>query len=125
MHDVPQMLGNLRNQNFAISGGYVFDGGRKIYIRSLGKPDEAAPYIVWSLLAATPENNLTRRPPADRESISVDVFARDEQELVTLTAAARNALEPHGHVMTMQSLGMEASTGLWRMNFDIDWFYHR
>ncbi len=35
--DVSQMLGNLRNQNFAISGGYVVDGGRKIYIRSLGK----------------------------------------------------------------------------------------
>ena len=35
--DVTAMLGNLRNQNFAISGGYVFDGGRKIYVRSLGK----------------------------------------------------------------------------------------
>ena len=35
--DVSQMLTNLRNQNFAISGGYIFDGGRKIYVRSLGK----------------------------------------------------------------------------------------
>jgi HAE1 family hydrophobic/amphiphilic exporter-1 len=35
--DVGAMLTNLRNQNFAISGGYVFDGGRKIYVRSLGK----------------------------------------------------------------------------------------
>lgn len=35
--DVGAMLGLLRNQNFAISGGYVFDGGRKIYVRSMGK----------------------------------------------------------------------------------------
>jgi hydrophobic/amphiphilic exporter-1 (mainly G- bacteria), HAE1 family len=35
--DVGQMLTTLRNQNFAISGGYVYEGGRKIYVRSLGK----------------------------------------------------------------------------------------
>jgi HAE1 family hydrophobic/amphiphilic exporter-1 len=35
--DVATMLGTLRNQNFAISGGYVIDGGRKIYVRSMGR----------------------------------------------------------------------------------------
>jgi len=35
--DVGTMLGTLRNQNFAISGGYVIDGGRKIYVRSMGR----------------------------------------------------------------------------------------
>lgn len=35
--DVGAMLGLLRNQNFAISGGYVMDGGRKIYVRSMGR----------------------------------------------------------------------------------------
>jgi HAE1 family hydrophobic/amphiphilic exporter-1 len=35
--DVAAMLGTLRNQNFAISGGYVIDGGRKIYVRSMGR----------------------------------------------------------------------------------------
>ena len=88
-------------------------------------PNATAPYIVWRLLTATPENNLSHRPRADRESISVDVFARTERERQDLTVAARNALEPHGVVMTVQSLGQETDTGLWRMNFDIDWFYHR
>src|SRR5687768_7556399 len=35
--DVPQMIGTLRNQNFSLSGGYVFESGKKIYVRSLGK----------------------------------------------------------------------------------------
>ena len=35
--DVGTMLGTLRYQNFAISGGYVIDGGRKIYVRSMGR----------------------------------------------------------------------------------------
>jgi HAE1 family hydrophobic/amphiphilic exporter-1 len=35
--DVTAMLGALRSQNVAISGGYVFEAGRKIYVRSLGR----------------------------------------------------------------------------------------
>jgi HAE1 family hydrophobic/amphiphilic exporter-1 len=35
--DVSAMINNLRNQNFSLSGGYVFEGGRKIYVRSMGK----------------------------------------------------------------------------------------
>ncbi len=35
--DVPKMLAALRSQNVAISGGYVYEAGRKIYVRSLGR----------------------------------------------------------------------------------------
>ena len=46
--------------------------------QDVGNPDEGAPYIVWGLLSATPEMTTQRRAPADRCSISIDVFARDE-----------------------------------------------
>ena len=78
-----------------------------------------APYIVWSVLAGVPENNLSDLPPGDRWSVSVDVFARTAQESDTLTFAARDAMEAIGHVLTMQSLGRE-STGLWRTTMDAD-----
>jgi HAE1 family hydrophobic/amphiphilic exporter-1 len=35
--EVPQMINVLRGQNFSLSGGYVFEGGKKIYVRSLGR----------------------------------------------------------------------------------------
>lgn len=35
--DVPVMLSALRAQNIAVSGGYVQEAGRKIYVRSLGR----------------------------------------------------------------------------------------
>ncbi len=35
--DVAAMLNNLRTQNFALSGGYVIEGGQKIFVRSMGK----------------------------------------------------------------------------------------
>lgn len=93
--------------------------------QDVGNPDEGAPYIVWRLLASVPEMTTMRRAPADRCSISVDVFARDEAERETLTKAAREALEPHGHILTVQSLGKDADTRLWRMTFDMDWFITR
>lgn len=93
--------------------------------QDVGNPDEGAPYIVWGLLSATPELTTQRRAPADRCSISVDVFARDESEREALTAAARHALEPHGHILTIQSLGKDTETRLWRMTFDMDWFITR
>lgn len=93
--------------------------------QDVGNPDEGAPYIVWRLLTATPELTTQRRAPADRCSISVDVFASNEDERETLTKAARDALEPHGHILTIQSLGKDADTRLWRMTFDMDWFIAR
>ena len=35
--DVTAMTSALRSQNLALSGGYVIEGGRKIYVRSLGR----------------------------------------------------------------------------------------
>lgn len=93
--------------------------------QDVGNPDEGAPYIVWRLLSAVPEMTTQRRAPADRCSISIDVFARDEEEREALTAAARHALEPHGPILTIQSLGKDTETRLWRMTFDMDWFINR
>ncbi|MEO5960491.1 MAG: efflux RND transporter permease subunit [Opitutaceae bacterium] len=39
--DPGQMLATLRGQNFTQSGGYVFDAGKKIYIRSLSRFESA------------------------------------------------------------------------------------
>src|SRR6185369_12804290 len=47
--EVSTMINQLRDQNFALSGGYVFEGGRKIYVRSLGRfesPEEIGALII-------------------------------------------------------------------------------
>ena len=35
--DVSQMVTALRNQNVSLSGGYVYESGKKIYVRSMGR----------------------------------------------------------------------------------------
>lgn len=93
--------------------------------QDVANPDEPAPYVVWMRQAVVPENNLSDRPPGDRESIRVDVVARDEAERDALTVACRDAVEARGHVLTIQSLGRDADTGFWRMTFDADVFHPR
>ena len=88
-------------------------------------PDTPAPYVVWTRLAVVPENNLSDRPPGDRESIRVDVVAANEAQRDALTAACRDAVEARGHVLSVQSLGRDTDTRLWRMTFDADIFSTR
>lgn len=111
------MIPSVIYQALSNAAGISAVGGR-IY-RDYAGDAPAAPYIVWSLLAGVPENNLSDTPPGDRWSVSVDVFAKTEQQSDTLTFAARDAMETIGHVLTIQSLGRE-STGTWRYSFDVD-----
>ncbi len=98
--------------------------GTKIY-QDQADQDTPAPYVLWMRQAVVPENNLSQRPPGDRVSLSIDLYARTERERDDLLVAARDAIEAVGHVLTIQSLGQEVDTGLWRYTFDADVFDHR
>ena len=93
--------------------------------QDIANPDEIAPYLVWTRLTVVPELTLMQRPPGDRETIRVDVLARSEAERDALTVAVHDALEGHGHVNNIQSLGQDADTHLWRMTMDADLFHPR
>lgn len=66
--DVPQMLSALRAQNFALSGGYVYEAGKKIYVRSLGRfgsAEEIASIVIDPVrrLRLSDVANVTFRQP--------------------------------------------------------------
>lgn len=98
--------------------------GTKIY-QDQANQSAQAPFVVWMRQAVVPENNLSQRPPGDRISLSIDVYARTERERDDLLTATRDAIEAVGHVLTIQSLGQEPDTKFWRYTFDADLFDHR
>jgi hypothetical protein len=80
-----------------------------------------APYVVWSILAAPPDRNLSGRPPSDRYSVSIDVYSTDRAESDALVIAARDAMEAIGVLSSgPQSLGYDPSTALYRYTLTID-----
>ncbi len=98
--------------------------GVRIY-RDFAGDAPIAPYVVWSMLSGVPENNLSQTPPTDRYSVSVDCFALTEAASDALVLACRNAMEAAGHVQTIQSLGRESDTKLWRYSMDADIWRNR
>ena len=99
--------------------------GTRIY-RDYAGNAPAAPYVVWSVLATVPSRQIAGRPPADRYSVSVDVFARSQAQSDALLIAARNAMEAIGELSSgPQSLGFDTATELWRYTFTVDVFVNR
>ena len=95
--------------------------------RDFAGDQPAADYVVWSMLADVPDNHLSGPPPSDRYSVSIDTFSTTEARSDALVKACRDAIEADGHaqVQTIQSLGRETSTALWRYNISADIFRNR
>lgn len=99
--------------------------GTRIY-REFAGDGPVAPYVVWGILSGVPDNNLSSVAPSDRYTVSVDCFATTEAQSDALVTACRDAMEQAGHqVLTIQSLGREPDTTLWRYTFDVDFFKNR
>lgn len=83
-------------------------------------PDSTpAPFITWSRMVV-PFMGLPHRPVADRMTITVDLMARNEAQRDALLEAVRLAIEPVGVVGTVQSLGQDIDTEIWRYTLDAD-----
>ena len=83
----------------------------------------AAPYVVYHVAAAPPDNHLSGRPPSDRYSVTVNCFARTEAESDVLLKACRDAAETYGQLSSgPQDLGEDPDplVELWRWTFTVD-----
>jgi hypothetical protein len=55
-------------------------------------------YLVWRVIAATPENYLGDAPDIANVRVQLDHFARQQDETLRLATAVVLALERHGHL---------------------------
>lgn len=117
---IPGVVFKALNSDSDVSG--MVSG--RIY-RDYGGDSPQAPYLVWSPMTATPENNLSNLPPTDLYTVRVDAFARTEQESDNLIIATRNVMQTLGHVQNIQSLGREPDTKLWRYTLDVEIYRNR
>jgi HAE1 family hydrophobic/amphiphilic exporter-1 len=103
--DVPQMLSALRAQNFALSGGYVFEAGKKIYVRSLGRfgsAEEIASIVIDPVrrLRLSDVANVTFRQPRrewvyrvdGRPSIGIQVTRESSGNIERISREVRATL---------------------------------
>jgi len=83
------------------------------------------PYSTHQLVYGSPENSLSCPAGTDLVGIQVDAYAKTVTQARTVTEALRDALEPHGYVVSLLGEEWEQATGLYRSGFTVEFWQDR
>ena len=97
----------------------------RIYGSGEATQGEARPYIVWQIISATPNNNLSEAPEQDDQRVQVDVYAQSESACRQLAKLVRDAIEAQMHIVFGPWNDYEPETKLYRWSFDCTWLLDR
>ncbi|WP_130834339.1 DUF3168 domain-containing protein [[Erwinia] mediterraneensis] len=102
-------------------------GGDTLRLYPFGLQDDNViyPYAVWQNISGEPENYLAQRPDADTFTLQVDVYADTPDEVITVAAALRDAIEPHAYITRWGGQEIDSDTRRYRYSFDVDWIVRR
>lgn len=94
---------------------------------SFGEAPESPvkPYVVWGVIAGSPENYLAGRPDADGFTLQVDVYAATGAPVLAVTKALCAAIEPCAYVVRWGATDRDPKTKDFHRSFDVDWIVQR
>lgn len=78
------------------------------------------PYAVWQRVFGAPENYLGQMPDIDSYTLQVDAYATSADQVRTVAAALRDALEPVGHITNWLGESRDPETKNYRFTFQMD-----
>lgn len=102
----------------------LMGGALRAYRHGNAPQGAVRPYITWSQ-TLTPENTLSELPLVDRTSVQIDVWCEQDPLVMQIAAAARDAIEPHAHMISMSFDGWDAESKCYRVTMQFDWFNPR
>ena len=97
----------------------------RIFGSGIATQGETRPYIVWQIISASPDNNLSDTPEQDAQRVQVDVYSISEQVCRQLETLVRNALEAQMHIVFGPWSDYESETKLYRWSQDVSWLLDR
>lgn len=97
----------------------------RVYRHGSAPQDTTRPYITWFIVVGTPENTLSELPAVDRVQVQVDCWHQTDVGVEALAQAARDALEPYAHMVSVPIDLREPETRLFRVALTFDWFVDR
>lgn len=78
------------------------------------------PYVTWFVVGLAPQNNLSDPPPTDRMNVQIDCWHQTDAGIELLSAAVRDAMEPHCHMTGVIANLREPETRLYRIGLRFD-----
>jgi hypothetical protein len=97
----------------------------RVYRFGEAPQDKAKPYVVWQVISGLPENTLGELPSIDRDSIQVDVYAKEDAECEEVARAVRDRMEEVTYMTAFRSPPREPETRLFRISMDFDYWLPR
>jgi uncharacterized protein DUF3168 len=91
-------------------------------------PDEdnyTLPYSTHQRVYGSPDNTLSCPPSADLQGIQIDAYAATASGARAVVEALRDAMEPHGYVVSLLGDEWEQATGLYRSGFTVEFWTQR
>lgn len=85
-----------------------------------GQPGYSLPYAVFQQVYGTPEQYLGKISDIDNLGVQIDAYATTGSQARSVAFALRNALEPHGYVVSYNGEERDADTGLYRVGFTFE-----
>lgn len=83
------------------------------------------PYVVWQFVSSQAQNQLSGTPGMDNDRVQIDCYARDQQTVLDLAEAVRDAMDPRGHQLTRIDHGIDPDTKSYRLQFDYSIWMNR
>ncbi|MCK0153858.1 DUF3168 domain-containing protein [Alcanivorax sp. S6407] len=83
------------------------------------------PYVVWQVIGGAAENYLQDRPDADSYDVQMDVYGRDEADVLAVAKAIRDAMEARAYISRWGGHSQDPATKRWRVNFDASFLHLR
>jgi hypothetical protein len=89
-------------------------------------PEKSAyPYATYFVPTGEPQNQLSSTPDMDRLTTQIDIWAKSGESALGVATALRDALEPHGHMISINDMGRDSRTESYRYRLDFDFFTTR
>lgn len=103
--------------------------GTRIYRHGAAPQKVVAPYITWSLVSGTPENELSSLPRVDRLEVQIDCWSNNtgtgDAEVESVATAVRDALEPVAHMTAIVANEQDFETRRYRLGLQFTFWLRR
>ncbi len=97
----------------------AFKGENRIYPYSVTRESPAAPYVVWTNVAETPNYGVNHKPISSKHRVQFDIYARNGNEAKKLGEILEKAFDGKGIAVLRIGPLPEYGTKLYRRTIDM------
>lgn len=120
---IPDIFNTVKNH--APATALIGTSPTRFYPAGNAPQNTQTPYATYQIISGLPENYINQTPDVDEFGLQVDIFSDKYSEVISLSTAIRDAVEPHAHITAWRGGEREAGTMLYRYSFDVAWHVKR